>query len=185
MARRPRERREFNLSPGARRVAGWVAAVAIVGGIALGVRIVGGSGEGSPEEAGSASAQAVGALPIIFGTSLDATTGVVAAATRAREFRDGDSFVYSVADLEPPPTVYVEVERLGGGPAEVVQEASAQTIAPDSPAVAFSVPAAALLEAFGPGEYRMRLYRPGESAPVAQGTFVLVASIAPSPGSSA
>lgn len=184
MARRPPERREINLSPGARRIAGWVAAVGLVAGIALGVRIVGGSGEGSPETGGSPSGQAVDALPITFGTSLDPATGLVATAARATEFRDGDSFVYSVADLPPPPRVYVEVERLSGGPAEVVQEPSAQTIAPDSLAVAFSVPAAVLLEAFGPGEYRMRIYRAGEDAPTAEGTFVLVASLVPSPGSS-
>ena len=184
MARRPRERREINLSPGARRIAGWVAAIALVAGIALGVRIVGGSGDGSPETAGSSSPPAVDALPITFGTSLDPATGLVATAARATEFRDGDAFVYSVADLPPPRTVSVEVERVSGGPAEVVQEPSVQAIAPDALAVAFSVPAAVLLEAFGPGEYRMRIYLTGEGSPAAEGTFVLVASLVPSPESS-
>ena len=184
MARRTRERREIHLSPSARRIAGWVAAVALVGGIALGVRIVGGSAEGSPETAGSNSQQAVDARPITFGTSLDPATGLVATAARATEFRDGDAFVYSVADLPPPPRVYVAVERLSGGPAGIVQEPSAQSIAPDSLAVAFSVPAAVLLDAFGPGEYRMRMYLAEDGLPAAEGTFVLVASLVPSPGSS-
>lgn len=182
MARRPGER-EFQLSPGARRIAGWVAAIALVGGIALGVRIVGGSGDGSPAAAGSPSARAGDVRPITFGTSLDPATGLVASPARTSRFEDGDAFVYSVADVPPPTTVYVEVGRLVGGQAEIVQEQSVQTVAPDSLAIAFSVPAAVLLEAFGPGEYRMRIYLAGEAAPVAEGTFVLVglaASPAPS-----
>ncbi|MEP7081758.1 MAG: hypothetical protein ABI841_02150 [Chloroflexota bacterium] len=181
MARRPGER-ELHLSPGARRIAGWVAAVALVGGIALGVRIVGGSGDGSPGAEGSPSAPAGDVAPITFGTALDPATGLVATPARTPRFEASDPFVYSVADVPPPSTVYVEVERMGGGPAEIVQEQSVQTLAPTSPAIAFSVPAAVLLEAFGPGEYRMRIYLAGDTAPLAEGTFVLVGSV---PASSA
>lgn len=183
MARRPGER-EFHLSPGARRIAGWVAAIALVGGIALGVRIVGGSGDGSPAAGGSPSAPAGDVAPITFGTALDPTTGLVATPARTSRFEESDAFVYSVADIPPPPTVYVEVERVGGGPAEVVQEQSVQTLAPDSAAIAFSVPAAVLLDAFGPGEYRMRIYLAGTTVPLAEGTFVLVGSVAASPAPS-
>jgi len=183
MARRP-ERRELSLSPGARRMAGWVAAIALVAGIALGVRIVGGSGEGSPGTARSPSQPAADALPITFGTALDPATGLVATAERTTHFEDGDTFAYSVADMAPPSTVFVEVERVSGGPAEIVQEPSVQTIAPDALAIAFTVPAAVLLEAFGPGEYRMRIYLAGEAVPAAQGTFVLVGSLPASPAAS-
>jgi hypothetical protein len=183
MARRPGERGP-RLSPGMRRLAGWVAAIALIGGIALGVRFVGGSGDGSPGAAGAPTASAGDAQPITFGTGLDPATGLVAIPTRTTRFQDGETFVYSVADVPPPPTVFVEVERVGGGPAEVVQQPSVQTLAPDALAIAFSVPAAVLLEAFGPGEYRMRMYLAGEDVPVAEGTFVLVASLAPSPAPS-
>ena len=183
MARRPGER-EFNLSPRARRIAGWVAAMALVGGIALGVRLVGGSGDGSPAAEGSASAPAGNVAPITFGTTLDPATGLVAIPARTSRFEESDTFVYSVADVPPPTTVYVEVERVGGGPAEVVQEQSVQTLAPESPAIAFSVPAAVLLDAFGSGEYRMRIYLAGEPSPLAEGAFVLVGSVATSPAPS-
>jgi hypothetical protein len=180
MARRPGER-ELHLSPGARRIAGWVAAIAVVGGIALGVRIVGGSGDGSPAAPGSPS-PAGDIRPITFGTSLDPATGLVATPARTSRFEAGEPFVYSVADVPPPPSVYVGVERVDGGPAEVVQEPSVQTLAPESLAIAFSVPADVLLDAFGPGEYRMLIYLAGETVPVAEGTFVLVGTV---PASSA
>ena len=183
MARRPGGR-ELSLSPRARRIAGWVAAVGLVGGIALGVRIVGGSGDGSPGAAGSPSAPAGGVAPITFGTVLDPATGLVATPARTSSFEEGDSFVYSVADVPPPATVYVEVARVAGGSAEIVQEQSVQTLPPESPAIAFSVPAAVLLDAFGSGEYRMRIYLPGEPVPVAEGSFVLVGSVATSPAPS-
>lgn len=183
MARRPGER-QLHLSPGARRIAGWVAAIALVAGIALGVRIVGGSGDGSPAAPGSPSAPAADVRPITFGTVLDPETGLVATPARTSRFEEADLFVYSVADVPPPSTVYVEVERVDGGPADIVQEPSMQTLAPDSLAIAFSVPAAVLLDAFGPGEYRMRIYLAGEAVPVAQGVFVLVGSVARSPAPS-
>ncbi|MGZ8512253.1 MAG: hypothetical protein ACXWWL_02325 [Candidatus Limnocylindria bacterium] len=176
--------REFSLSPRARRVAGWIAAIGLVGGIALGVRIVGGSGDGSPGAAESPSAPAGDVAPITFGTALDPATGLVATPARTSRFEESDLFVYSVADVLPPTTVYVEVERYGGGPAEIVQEQSVQTLAPESLAIAFSVPAAVLLDAFGSGEYRMRIYLAGEPVPVAEGSFVLVGSVATSPAPS-
>lgn len=177
MARRPEER-ELDLSPGARRIAGWVAAIALVAGIALGVRLVGGSGDGSPGAATTPSAAAADTRPITFGTALDPTTGLVATPSRTTRFADGETFAYSVADMPPPPTLYVEVERVGGGSAEVVQQPAAQSLAPDAVATAFSVPVSVLLEAFGPGEYRMRIYlAAGEELPAAEGAFVLVAGV--------
>ena len=173
MARRPGERR-VPLSPGARRIAGWVAAVAIVAGIAIGAQIVGGSGEGEPNASAGGSPSADEPTAITFGTALDPTTGLVATASRTSDFAAGDTFAYSVADVAPPPNVYVEVERLAGGPGTIVQAPALQTLGPGAVALAFSVPAAAVLDTFGPGQYEMRIYVEGETAPVAEGTFTLV-----------
>lgn len=175
MARRPGDR-GLSLSPRARRIAGWVAAVVLVAGIAIGVRLVGGSGDGSPGGGATASASASEALPITFGTSLDPATGLVATASRTTRFADGETFAYAVPGLQPPPaTVYVKVERIEEGEFEVVQPPAQQAIAAGAAVTAFSVPAAALLEAFGPGEYRMRVYlAPSDQQPAAEGTFSLV-----------
>ena len=182
MARRPGDR-ELVLSPRARRIAGWVAAVVVVAGIALGVRLVGGSGDGSPGGVATPSPAASEALPITFGTSLDPGTGLVATPSRTTRFQDGETFAYAVPGLLPPPaTVYVKVERIGGGQVEVVQPPAQQAIAAGAPVTAFSVPAGALLEAFGPGEYRMLIYlAPSDERPAAEGTFSLMdAPAAPS-----
>jgi hypothetical protein len=184
MARRPGGR-DLQLSSGARRLAGWVAAIALVAGIALGVRLVGGSGDGSPGAEGSPSTSSGDVAPITFGTALDPATGLVATPARTSRFEEGDTFAYSVSELPPPAEVYVEVERLGGDAMEVVQEPSVQTLGPDSVAIAFTVPAAVLLDAFGPGEFRMRIYlAEGSRVPIGEGTFSLVASLAPTPAPS-
>lgn len=175
MARRPGER-DFTLSPRARRMAGWVAAIAVVGGIAFGVRLVGGTGDGSPDAVATPSAAPSGARQIAFGTLLDPMTGLVATPSRTTRFADGETFAYSVADMVPPPVVYVEVERVTGNAVEVIQQPTAQTLGPGAVAVAFSVPAGVLLEAFGPGEYRMRIYlTAADELPTAEGSFVLLA----------
>lgn len=175
MARRPGDRELF-LSPRARRIAGWVAAIVLVAGIALAVRLVGGSGDGSPGGIASPSATASDALPITFGTSLDPGTGLVATASRTTRFEGGETFAYAVPGMLPPPTsVYVEVERIGAGDLEVVQAPAKQVVAAGASVTAFSVPVEALFEAFGPGEYRMRIYlAPSDDPPAAEGTFSLV-----------
>ena len=175
MARRPDDRRLY-LPPNARRAAGWLAAIALVVGVAVAVRVVGGTGDGLPTPSES-EAGAGDALPITFGTQIDPATGLVATATETDRFAAGDTFAYSVAGAEPPASVSVEVSRLAGGPVEVVQAPSEQTLGTDAVAVAFAVPAAALLDEFGPGEYRMRIYVAGEDEPLAEGAFTLVAGI--------
>ncbi|MGI8930547.1 MAG: hypothetical protein ACR2F5_04485 [Candidatus Limnocylindria bacterium] len=175
MARRPGERTVV-VPPRARRIAGWVAAVALVGGIALGVRLIGGSGDGSPADA-APSGPSTEAAPITFGTLLDPATGLVANAAQTVRFAEGDSFAYSVAGVPPGASVNVEVERVSGGALEIVQPSSPQSLGPGAAAIAFTVPADRLIEAFGPGEYRMRIYFPGASKPAAEGTFGLVATV--------
>jgi hypothetical protein len=184
MARRPGFDGKFSLSPRERRILGWVVALVLVIGIALVVGLLGGDADGAPAAAdGSASASAA-AQVIAFGTAIDAGTGEVAVDARTDRFVSADAFAYSVRPAGPiPSTIYVEVERTGGGPVEVVQGPANdwdQVVAPDSVTIAFSVPAADLLEVFGPGEYRMRIFDdPAATAPIAEGGFILVADPVP------
>lgn len=183
MARRPGEG-DFTLSPRTRRIAGWVAAIGLVAATALAVRLIGGSGDGSPDALATPSVEAAASREITFGTTLDPVTGLVAIPSRTTRFEDGDTFAYSVADMPPQSTLYVEVERLGGETVEVVQPPSAQNLAPSALTIAFSVPVSVLLEAFGPGEYRMRIYLAADDAvPAAEGSFVLspAGTAAPAP----
>lgn len=173
MARRPGEDR-FSLSPRARRVAGWLAAVALVAGIALGVRFLGGTGDEAPPGGAAAPSGSVTAAPITFGTALDPETGLVATPARTSRFELGETFAYSVRDVIPPATVHVEVERVSGGTPGIVQAAAPQTLAPEATAIAFAVPVDILLEAFGPGDYRMRIYREPAGVLLAEGEFTLV-----------
>lgn len=182
MARGPRSEGGFRLSPQQRTIAGWVAAITLIVGIALAVRIFGGNGDGAAVEPGaSASADASGRVAITFGTAL-ADDGDVANDTD--RFTAEDTFAYSVAGPDPFPTqVFVEVRRTGGGTAETVQPAAEgrQLVPPErAPAIAFTVPATALLDDFGPGEYLMLMYIEVDDAPYAEGSFVLVAPPAPS-----
>lgn len=184
MARRPGEDGRFTLSPPERRILGWVAAVVIVIGIAIVVGVLGGNADGSPVDPdGSAAPSAASPLAIAFGTELDATTWQVAAGSGTDRFIESDLFAYAVPPtVTVPATVYVEVARTGGGAEEVVQAAATdgdQLVPAGRPAIAFSVPAANLFTAFGPGEYRMRIYLDPGAEPVAEGTFSLVGDVAP------
>lgn len=189
MARRPGGEGRITLTRRQKLIAGWLAAVAVILLIAIVVRFLGGDGTGSPVvPSPSASDGAATPAAIAFGTSLDSTSGEVPEGARVSRFAAGDTFAYSVPpDGTVPTTIYVEVERVSGGAAEVVQDAAAdgmQTVPAGRPAIAFTVPAAILLDAFGPGEYVMRIHLDPADDPVAQGTFVLVgepAASAPTP----
>ena len=180
MARAPRSEGGFRLSPQQRTIAGWVAAITLIVGVALAVRILGGNGDGAMVEPGaSASADASGPVAISFGIAL-ADDGDVANETD--RFTADDTFAYSVPGTDPfPSAVFVEVRRTGGGTAETVQSAAEQRVPPErAPAIAFTVPASALLDDFGPGEYLMLMYLEVDDAPYAEGSFLLVAPPAPS-----
>ncbi|HEY6608798.1 MAG TPA: hypothetical protein VI277_06345 [Candidatus Limnocylindria bacterium] len=164
----------IDLSPRARLIGGWLAAVLLVLGIAAGVRLLGGNADGSapvPTPGASASGSP---LPITFGTALGDDRLVTSASATTR-FTPDDTFAYSVADAEPASTVYVAVERTGGGPLEVVQPASDPQAIPNAPAlIGFTVPAANLFEAFGAGTYRMTISLEPDGPPLAEGTFELI-----------
>ena len=188
MARRPGgERRRFTLTPNQRRLAGWGAALALIIGIAVVVRILGGDGDGSGATAGGSQAPSAAAIPeIAFGTAIDESTGEVAAASRTTRFDADDAFAWSVRPPQQLPSlVYVEVERTGGGAQEVVQAIPGegdQPLAEDAEVIAFSVPALRLLEEFGAGTYAMRVHVDPEDDPIAQGTFELVDPVPPASG---
>lgn len=186
MARRPGEEgAAFNLSPRALRIGGWIVAVLLIAGIALVVGLLGGDPEtpvGGASPSGSATATS--GTAIAFGDALDPATGEVAENALTDRFAAGDTFVYSVAPepgTPPPEAVYVEVRRTGGGPVEIAQAPTEAQPLPNPDVIAFTVPADALLEAFGPGDYLMLIYANPEDERLAEGTFVLVgASASPS-----
>jgi hypothetical protein len=169
MGRRPGDRR-FTLTPRGRRVAGWVAALAALGVVTLAVRVIGGTGDGTPVAPGESPASRPAVAVITFGTSLDDATGLVAITSRTSSFAAGQTFAYAAPDLGVVPTVYVAVERADD--ATVVQPATPQRVLDGAP-VAFSVPADALIDAFGPGDYRMTMYLAPDAPVAAEGTFTL------------
>ena len=174
MARRPGEGGRLALSPRARLIAGWVAALLLVVGIAGAVRLLGESGdEGAVVPTPSSGATAT-ILPIVFGTELTAER-VIPVEARTTSFGPETTFAYAVDGGEPATAVYVEVERTDGGPLETVQEPVEAQEFPDGPAlIGFTVPAANLLTAWGPGAYVMRIYLEPDGPPIAEGAFVLV-----------
>jgi hypothetical protein len=179
MARAPGDGDSFNLSPRARRIAGWLVAALLIGIIAVIFRVLGGNGDGTvvdPSPSGPTSAGAT----IRFGTALDESTGEVAADAESSRFAAGDEFVYSVAPgASPPPIeVFVEVQRIGAQGAETVQAPVEDQDLPNPEVIAFSVPTEDLLAVFGAGEYRMLIYADPEGEPIAEGTFELVGATA-------
>lgn len=188
MARRPGGESRFTLSRRQKLIVGWLVAAGLVLVIAIVVRFLGGDGDGSPVVPDPSPSAGASPAAITFGTSLDATSGQVPEAGRLDRFADGDTFAYSVPSTgEVPGTVYVGVERLGGGPAEVVQNPATegmQTVPVGRAAIGFTVAASNLLEAFGPGEYVMRIHLDPAAEPIAEGRFVLVGEVTASPSGS-
>jgi hypothetical protein len=175
--------RRLDLSPRARLIGGWLAALLLVLVIAGAVRIFGGNADGTaPLQSASASATA-DRLAIVFGTALDPQR-LVDPGTATARFVRGDTFAYSVTGADPASTVYVAVRRTAGGPAEVVQEAVDPQSIPGAPAnIGFTVPAANLFDVFGPGVYEMLIYLDPDAEPIAEGSFELVEPLAsPSQG---
>ena len=173
MARGPGDDDSFALSPQARRIGGWIAAVLLIIGIAVVVRVLGGNGDGTVVTPSPSGSGVPGATAITFGTALDTATGEVAADARVNRFADGDAFAYSVAPSGAvPPAVYVEVLEADAGEPEQ-EPVDAQTL-PNPEVIAFSVPAADLLAVFGPGEYVMRIYADPAADPIAEGSFELI-----------
>lgn len=176
MARRPEGGGPPSLSPRARWLAGWVAAIVIIGGIALVVRVLGGNADGvAVVPTPSPTTDAGPAAPIRFGTALDPATGEVAADAVTDRFVASDRFVYSHRPADPPPsTVWVEVRRGADGTGEAVQSPAPHALAEDALVIAFDVPASALIDDFGAGAFQMRIALADGDPPAAVGSFELV-----------
>jgi hypothetical protein len=173
MARRPGDGGRFRLSPRARQLAGWVAALLLVLGVAGAVRLLGESGDEGAVVPSPSGARGSTRLPIVFGTELSAER-VVPVSARTTSFERGDTLAYAVGDGPTAEAVYVEVERTDGGPLETVQAPIEAQEIPDAPAlIGFTVPAANLLDAWGPGAYMMRIYLDPSGEPIAEGGFLL------------
>ncbi|MBA3404124.1 MAG: hypothetical protein H0U13_05445 [Gemmatimonadaceae bacterium] len=175
MARAPGDERGLRLSPRQRTIAGWVAAIALIIGVAVAFRVLGGNADGTAVgPSPTASDSRADPRVIAFGTALGADDAVGAETTD--RFTAGDTFAYSVDGPSPlPVAVYVEVRRTGGGPAETVQAATEQLVPQErAPAIAFVVTAVNLIDDFGAGEYLMLLYLDADDVPYAEGAFELV-----------
>ncbi len=156
--------------PHARTWLAWVAAALGVGLVAF---LVGRAGLEAGLPSPTPSPTVADRLPITYGTARDPVSGEAIQLTD--RFRDGDPFAYSVRMPAAPgvDTVLVEIIRLNAdGTETVAQPPSEQGVVPTSRVFAFEVRTATLLEAWGPGDYAMRIYLPG--AVVAEGRFTLV-----------
>jgi hypothetical protein len=185
MASRPSDGRWPALSPRTRRIAGWLAAAAIIVIITVIVGVLGGNADGvTPDARATGTPAASARLEITFGTAIDPVTGEVAVDALTDRFAEGDTFAYSVRPALPPPqAVYVEVRRTDDADGEVVQDVAEgqQGIAPSATVIAFAVPASNLFTAFGPGAYLMTIHLDPTDEPIAEGPFELVSPLPPSP----
>jgi hypothetical protein len=163
--------RTGSVAPQTRTILSWAAAVLLLVALAF---IVGRPSAESGILGGTPSPSAASALPIAFGTALDADTNV--AIGRTDRFLAGDPFAYSVTLAAPPgtDTILVEVARVVAGVRTVVQAPSVQKISPEAPTFAVQVLTDDLLAAWGPGDYEMRIFFDADEPPVAVGTFTLV-----------
>lgn len=179
MARRPDGDGGFTLSPRARWIGGWIAAVLLIAAIALAFRLLGGNGDGTVVDPSASASSVSGPTRITFGTALDPATGEVAADSRSERFGETDAFVYSaLPGGTVPEAVYVEVRLIAGESNDPVQAPVDAQALPNPEVIAFSVPASRLLAAFGPGEYLMLIYADPADDPIAEGTFTLIGPVA-------
>ena len=100
MARRRVQDRRLDLSPRARRIGGWLAAIVIVLVIAGAVRIFGGNADGDAVLATPSPAPSTAVYTITFGTELG-DDRVVPASAETNRFVADDLFAYSVAEAPP------------------------------------------------------------------------------------
>ena len=159
--------------PRARTWLGWAAGIL---GVGLVVFLIGRAGSEAELPSPTPLPSAAGPLTITFGTALDAASGEAVDPTD--RFRATDPIAYSVRLAAAPgvATILVEIVRLEGELETVVQEPSTQGIDATSRVIAFTfaVPTSEVIEAWGPGDYEMRIYLPGGADPIAAGRFTLV-----------
>jgi hypothetical protein len=157
---------------------GWIAVIGLVVVVAI---IVGRPGR----DAGTAAATgspAPSLMPVIFGTAIDHDSGEATDLTS--HFRPGEPFAYSVRlpAIVGQDTVYVEVRRLTPEGQEQVQAPQAQKTLADRSVIAYLVTTDGLIEAFGTGDFVLRIFLDPAAPPIAAGSFTVVpaATTAPS-----
>lgn len=166
--------RRIDLDPRQRRLAGWLAALVLVIGVAFVVGRLGGEAGGPEDEPTPSGTSAPSPLPIAFGTALTAE-GAVDPASATTRFAAGDTFAYSVGEERPPGgRVYVEVLRVADGAEEPVQTPAPQALPEGRTVVGFQVPVQNLVDVFGPGAFLMRIYVSPSAEPIAEGRFELL-----------
>jgi hypothetical protein len=155
-------------------VLGWVAVVGVFIVVAF---IVGRPGRDAGTAAATGSA-GPSTLPVIFGTAIDHDSGE--ATQQTSRFRSGDPFAYSVRlpAVVGQDTIYVEVLRETGEGLEQVQAPQAQKTLPERSVIAYLVTTNGLIEAFGTGDFVLRVYLDPEGPPTAAGSFTVL----PAPG---
>jgi hypothetical protein len=166
MARRP----DGRLPRWAAPVLGWVAVLGLLVFVAI---IVGRPGR----DAGTAAATGSPGptpLPVAFGTAIDHDSGEAAELTT--RFRAGEPFAYSVRlpAAVGQTTVYVEVLRVTAEGLQQVQAPQAQQTLPDRPVIAYLVTTDGLIDAFGTGDFVLRVYLDPTADPLAAGSFTVV-----------
>ena len=156
-----------------RRWLGWVAAALGVGALAF---IVGRAGLDVGLSGATPTPTAVSPGQVVFGSALDPATGE--ATGGLNRFRAGDAMAYSVRLSEAPAggSVFIGVVRLDGSAETVVQEPKETAANVVGSVLGFRPSAAAMLAAWGPGTFVLRIYTDPASAPVATGRFILVES---------
>lgn len=124
------------------------------------------------------AAKPTAALPgtVAFGTGLDRTTRQVVTPTDM--FTPGSTFAHSVSVKQPfgVTQIYEQVARLGSGGTETVVQAPTDglNVRPMWTVAGYAIQANVLIQAWGPGTYRMRVYlSPGGKDLIATGTFKL------------
>jgi len=150
---------------------GWGAAIIVLVGLAF---IVGGPGAAEESPTAEPSATAAGAVAIVFGSALDEVSHQVSEPQQA--FSSGDTFAYAAELATPSETglVLVQVLRLNGSGEVEVQAKSPEGMVPGSRLVHVELPAARLYDAWGAGQYVMRIYAPADGPVIAEGRFTLL-----------
>jgi hypothetical protein len=151
---------------------GWGVALIGLVGLAL---IVGRPSTDRGAAGGSPTPIPTSVSVISFGSALDEATRQITVAQEA--FQATDSFAWSAELPDPSVTgeVLVQVLRIEPSGEVEVQAPSAQEVTPGSRLLGVALPAGRLFDAWGAGDYRMRIYAVADGPVVAEGRFSLVA----------
>jgi hypothetical protein len=151
--------------------AGWTGALLLVGVVAF---IVGRPGQDAGVLGATPSASVGSPLPVAFGTAIDRETGE--ASKRTTSFTRGEPFAYSVRLTGPVGTsnAYVEVLRDAAGKLTELQAPTRLQTFPDRPVIGKLVTVNDLIDAFGTGNFVLRIYLDPARAPIGEGRFTIM-----------